>query len=221
MIGVYSIKNLVTGEMYIGRSNNIQRRFSEHKYGGEHNKRLSLDFKKYGLDNFSFDVIEECPLEKLDEREIYWIKTLKPGYNKTKGGIAPIGYKHTEETKKKLSRISKAVWESKSEEEKRTIIERCLTGPKLGHIVSKETREKLRLANLGKKQSPETIRKRIESSKWYVRTNEKCKKPIICVETGEKFDSLKQAKEKYGLTTLSGHLKGKYKTCKGKHYRYL
>ena len=43
---------------------------------------------------------------------------------------------------------------------------------------------------------------------------------IINFETNEIFDSLKQAQEKYNLSTLCGHLKGRYKTCKGLHYRY-
>jgi hypothetical protein len=47
------------------------------------------DFKKYGIDNFSFGVLEECTLDKLDEREIYWIKyynSYNDGYNLTLGG---------------------------------------------------------------------------------------------------------------------------------------
>jgi hypothetical protein len=97
-----------------------------------------------------------------------------------------------------------------------------LTGPKIKHPVSEETREKLRKANLGKKQSKETIEKRKNSIKnsAYIRTNEKHRKPIKCIETGEIFESVKDAMQKYNLTTLVGHLKGRYKTCKGKHYEY-
>ena len=45
--------------------------------------------REYGLENFSFDVIEECLEDELNEREIYWIKyydTYYNGYNRTLGG---------------------------------------------------------------------------------------------------------------------------------------
>ena len=48
--------------------------------------------RKYGRENFSFQIIEECPPEKLQEREIYWIKELNTyhaGYNETLGGDMP------------------------------------------------------------------------------------------------------------------------------------
>lgn len=46
-------------------------------------------FRKYGIDNFSFDVIEECTVNELNEKEIYWISfydTFFNGYNQTLGG---------------------------------------------------------------------------------------------------------------------------------------
>lgn len=62
--------------------------------------------KKYGEDSFSWAIVEEVPIEKLDEREAYWIakyRTLYEGYNMTEGGPTLIGHKHTEETKKRIS----------------------------------------------------------------------------------------------------------------------
>ena len=47
--------------------------------------------RKYGIDNFSFEVLEECDIERLDEREQYWIAYLdsmnrEKGYNLVSGG---------------------------------------------------------------------------------------------------------------------------------------
>lgn len=45
--------------------------------------------KKYGTDNFIFSILEECGLEQLDQREIFWIQKLNTylhGYNMTNGG---------------------------------------------------------------------------------------------------------------------------------------
>ena len=90
MIGIYKITNLLNNKMYIGQSNNIQRRFSEHSYKGAES-RIVLDsaIKKYGKDNFSFEVLEECSKELLNERETYWIKfynSVEIGYNLSYGG---------------------------------------------------------------------------------------------------------------------------------------
>lgn len=90
MIGIYKITKKENGKAYIGQSNNIERRFTQHCYKGE-KARIPLDvaIKKYGKDAFTFEVIEECTPEQLNERESYWIKyydTVKNGYNCSEGG---------------------------------------------------------------------------------------------------------------------------------------
>lgn len=97
MIGIYKIENLVNGKIYIGQAVNIQRRIREHKLvsrynnpkNSEYNFALSRAIRKYGLNNFSFDIIEECKQEELDDKERYWIKyynSYNDGYNETIGG---------------------------------------------------------------------------------------------------------------------------------------
>ena len=88
MIGIYKITKKSNGKSYIGQSNDIERRFSEHK-----NKKdipIELAIQKYGINAFTYEVIEECSLDILDEREIYWIayyNTYKGfGYNCSLGG---------------------------------------------------------------------------------------------------------------------------------------
>lgn len=86
--GIYKIENLINHKVYIGQSSNIERRWSKHKSVQEKHS-IHLAFDKYGIENFSFEVIEECPIEKLDEREIYWIDkydSYNNGYNETLGG---------------------------------------------------------------------------------------------------------------------------------------
>lgn len=90
MIGIYKITNKINGKSYIGQSNDIERRFQEHR----NLQRISrcgihAPLVKYGLENFTFEVIEECSIEQLNDREKYWIKKLKTyplGYNLTPGG---------------------------------------------------------------------------------------------------------------------------------------
>lgn len=90
MIGVYKITNKINNKAYIGASNNIDRRWTEHKRGTSKNNLLYFAFKKYGQENFNFEVLEECSLEILYQREIYWInhyRTFGRGYNLNAGGV--------------------------------------------------------------------------------------------------------------------------------------
>ena len=90
MIGIYCIKNKISGKVYIGSSNNIERRFRRHRTElntkTHSNKYLERAYEKYGKDNFEFIILEECNLQELVQREILYIKkydslnTLK-GYN--------------------------------------------------------------------------------------------------------------------------------------------
>lgn len=91
--GIYKITDLTTGKSYIGQSVDIKERFRQHiksalTYGKATNK-LYQTMQKSGIYNFIFEVLEEVPRDKLNEREIYWIefyKTKDLGLNGTKGG---------------------------------------------------------------------------------------------------------------------------------------
>lgn len=95
--GIYKITNTLNGNLYIGLSKNLTQRMSEHKSRYLAEGRQSYDsplyraFRKYGIENFSFEVIEYCEEEKLPEREIFWIAFYnsyldKKHYNLTPGG---------------------------------------------------------------------------------------------------------------------------------------
>ena len=93
MIGIYKITNKINNKCYIGQSKDIEARWQKHlsvyKTAPEWN--LYKAFKKYGLESFSFEIIEECEPNKLNEREIYWISyydSFNNGYNMTLGGEA-------------------------------------------------------------------------------------------------------------------------------------
>lgn len=227
MIGIYKITNKINGKFYIGQSVDIERRFMEHKTPHGTITSIKLAMRKYGKENFLFEVIEECLEEDLNEREMYWIAALKPQYNRCSGGTGSKNHHVSQETREELSLKSRAYWDRLPDEKKQAILNN-LTGPPVGHSVSEETREKLRAANLGKKQSIETIEKRKEAFRrkkenGYVRTNAWCKKQVICVETGAVFDSVKDAAEWVGCnpTSVSGNLKKRYSTCKGFHFEYV
>ena len=90
-VGIYRITNNKNGKVYIGQSNDIERRFSQHQSSYEQerfsDKPLYKAFAKYGIENFHIELIEET--DNPEEREKFWIeqkRSFKNGYNATKGG---------------------------------------------------------------------------------------------------------------------------------------
>ena len=87
--GIYRITNLKTNESYIGKSTNIKNRFKQHirtaiGLDGVARTKIHGAMKEYGIDNFSFEVLEKCAKENYSEREKYWInfyETNVYGYN--------------------------------------------------------------------------------------------------------------------------------------------
>lgn len=100
MIGIYKVINLVNSKVYIGQSEHIERRWEKHHTApfnpnaSQYNGPFYRAIRKYGIENFHFEVIEQCSKDKLDERERYWIKHYHTylgfknckGYNLTLGG---------------------------------------------------------------------------------------------------------------------------------------
>lgn len=87
--GIYKIENLINNKIYIGQSIEIENRFHKHLNAND-NFYIHKALRKYGKDNFTFQIIEECSPKLLDEREKYWIEyynSLVPnGYNMIPGG---------------------------------------------------------------------------------------------------------------------------------------
>ena len=87
--GIYRITNLKTNEAYIGKSTNIKTRWQNHcktaiGLDGMARTKIHSAMKEYGIDNFSFEVLEKCAKENYSEREKYWInfyETNVYGYN--------------------------------------------------------------------------------------------------------------------------------------------
>ena len=105
MIGIYKITNKLNDNCYIGLSIDIERRWHDHQNryqninSAEYNKALYRAMRKYGIDNFQFEILELCNSDDLCSREQYWIAyydSYKNGYNETPGGdiIDTRGEKH-------------------------------------------------------------------------------------------------------------------------------
>lgn len=91
---IYKITNKINNKVYIGKTiKTVESRWKQHcldcKKERNSNRPLYRAMRKYGIENFNIEPIEECSKEVLSEREMYWIKhfdTYKNGYNATTGG---------------------------------------------------------------------------------------------------------------------------------------
>ena len=86
--GIYKIENLINHKCYIGQSIHIETRWKRH-LDCINNYPLYKAIRKYGLENFSFVILEECNKNDLDSKEEYYMKkynSLIRGYNQVKAG---------------------------------------------------------------------------------------------------------------------------------------
>jgi group I intron endonuclease len=104
IIGIYMITNM-DGKIYIGQSKDIFNRF--HQYFREDYRvmgvKLINSMKLYGSDNHFYEVVEECNINDLDNKEKYYINlynSKENGLNSTIGGNGLIT--HSIESKKAI-----------------------------------------------------------------------------------------------------------------------
>ena len=91
--GIYRITNLLDNKIYIGQAVNIAERFKQHIKCGlgidAPVNKLYIAMQKDGVENFSFEIIEECKQSDLNKKEKYWIEyyeSQRYGYNMSSGG---------------------------------------------------------------------------------------------------------------------------------------
>ena len=224
-----------SGKVYIGiTSREVEKRWNN-GYGYQQNKHFYSAIQKYGWENIKHDILfEKLTQQQAFEKEIEMIRLYKSndrrfGYNKSTGGESTVkgarwklskecvekraqklrGRKLTEEHKKKLSEAHKGLPSYKRE-----------------HPMSEET--KIKISNSLKKwnaehESPNKGKKRKKSPLGVLRTIQGHYKPIVCVETGIVYDSIKHASIKNNIdnSSLSKVCRKLRETAGGYHWRFL
>ena len=212
---IYCHINKVNGKRYVGftsYTDNPNKRWRNGLgYLNNHHKVFAAAIEKYGWDNFEHVVLEDNLISAKEAklREQYWIAYYhtyigdpnNQGYNATKGGEGANG------------RVM-----SQDEREYRRQL-------KLGTKASEETKKKMSQTRRGKPQN--LTDKKLAQLKTcgevlseYAR---KKRKPVICLETGERWESITAAAKALGLADASGVracLIGKTKTVKKLHLKY-
>ena len=215
IIGIYKITN-PNGKIYIGQSINVVKRKKDYeKLRCKKQPRLYNSLLKYGFINHNFELIEQCEIYLLNERERYWQDYYsvsgKKGLNcqltktdtkrsehsletKIKIGLSSSKRKHTDETKLKISLSNKGKVVKKETRLKMSIATKsqCI-----------EIKEKRAFSNLGKKRSLET-KEKIGFKKRAI---------ILNLETGIFYIGIDEASKSIEMkrTTLKAKLSGQNK----------
>lgn len=93
--GIYKIENNITKKCYIGQAKDIEKRWLKHRSEPFNEHSHSYDYplyraiRKYGIENFSFVILEECSVSELNQKEMEYISQHNAffnGYNQTLGG---------------------------------------------------------------------------------------------------------------------------------------
>lgn len=227
--GIYLISNLINNKVYVGQSINIEKRWTQHKRelrnSIHENKKLQNAWNKYGEENFEFSIACECEEKQLNTLEQYYVFSLesylsKGGYNISLGGdglfIKGINNKMNKnvyciETKTKYFSIAEASRQTGIREA--SILQCCKGNYKYAGKEGSQEFHWMYYEDFLKKGEiiNNAPRKKIEKGHQ-----------VICLETGEIFNSLKVAGEKYNTdgSNIGACCRGKRITAGEYHWMY-
>lgn len=237
---VYIHTNKTNSKRYIGITRqSVQERWRDGK-GYKHCVLFDRAIKKYGWDGFDHEIfasnLTEEEAQNMEKLLIKELQTQDPefGYNISDGGsttrISEEGRKRLSEQKK--GELNPCFGKIYTAEERARISEqtRGERNPNYGHKHTEEARRKMSEANIGRHPSEETKQKisRSMMGKFVGRPRPegggKPPKKVLCVETGEVFDSIADAARAKGLynikTRISSVCKGSANMCGGYHWKY-
>lgn len=167
---IYAIVNTVNEKRYVGSAVNLRVRWYNHKDSLRHNRHHSIKLQrawnKYGADKFSFVILEEIEDPRLlIKREQFWIdryNAATKGYNCRPTAGSSLGYKDSDETKRKKSAALKGKPKSPDHVAKVSAALKGKPGTRKGAITPQETRAKQSAAAMGRKM-PEASRARFNA----------------------------------------------------------
>ena len=237
---IYKYTNRVNGKVYIGRTcQTLKQRAQRKGIGYKNCVYFWRAIQKYGWNNFEGAILEDnLTAQEASQREIFWISTYdstnrKIGYNihdkenndydwkvRHKMSMSHIGKKQSKESIEKRRRNmpdrhgkNNPMYGKKLSKERRAQISEFLHN----RIVSKETREKLRIANIGERnpmygKHMSTKNKRARGRK------------VVNLDTKEIFYTTMEAAAYYNLPykkAIRDCCRGKQKMAGGYHWQYL
>lgn len=230
--GIYMIKNIVNGKVYIGQSVDIYTRWYNHKRdlsnSVHYNTHLQKSWNKYGESSFEFSIIKTCDQNDLDLLEVKYISLYnscdsKFGYNMSFGGagggipndkvrvklsIANIGENNPMFGKHHTTETKKKISEAKTGDKNAMYGKRGELSPNYGRKHTDEFRKRQSEIQKGKRMSEEALIKQSISKSGQ---NNPRSKAVYCSELNEYFWGAQDVQNKYGISR-----DGVAKCCKGK-----
>lgn len=237
---MYRIDNLENLNFYIGQTrNSLSRRITDHRSEarrGAVNMILYNAMRKYGPEMFTIEDVEvfECSTreelsERLNEREKYYIETLKPPYNTAPGGRGHTGIPWTEERRKKFRERMSGPGNHNFGKPQSDAVKKKLSDALKGRVIPQETRQKTSETMKGRPKSQEMRQKLSMSMKGRIMPKGSESKKAISVDQYDKngnfiktFGSLIEAAEEVGChrSGITICCKGRIKTSGGFVWKY-
>ena len=232
---IYRLTNTVNNMVYIGMTSQPIRKRWNNGNGYLPKSRMGRAIAEFGWGAFVGDVLEDgLTEEEADEREKYYIALFKSsdpeyGYNVSIGGVKPaLGIHHDAETRKKISENSAKYWLGKSlPDDMRTKISEANTGRTPWNFGKHfDDKAKKHISEGMKRAWKEDITRHPRWGKFGADNPMSVK--ILCVETGEVFDGVRDAARKLSIPSpnISRALASGGKNSAGKvdgkrrHWRY-
>lgn len=231
---IYLWTNLVNDKKYVGQAQSFYNRMGQYKYGN-FNTHLKHAIDKYGIDNFDITILErDIPIGSLDEREQYWLDYYQSyfsdrGYNICQHAGTTRGFRHSDESKQKMSKTTKERFKDPNERAK-------VQGENNGMYGKKHTDE-------WRKEHSDWLKNKWATDKEYRKfwsdkmTGENNyfygksfngdenghAKAIRCIEEDKIYTTVKEAAEQHNISrqNISHVLNGRQKTAGGYHWEYL
>lgn len=231
---IYLWTNLINDKKYVGQAQSFYRRMADYRYG-KFNKYMKNAIEKYGIDNFDITILEQdVELDMLDEREQYWLDyyrsyDMDKGYNICQYASTTRGYRHSKESKQKMS-------DSTKEKLKDPLIKAKVQGKNNGMYGKKHTNE-WRKNHSGwlknRWQTDESYRlfwsKKMSGAnnyfynKHFVGDKNPRARKVRCVELNAIYTTIKEASEAVGTSrqNISHALNGRQETAHNYHWEYV
>lgn len=168
MIGIYKITS-PTNKVYVGQSVDIERRWLDHKSCYE-KFPLQNSIKKHGFENHIFEILEECEIENLNERERFYqdqFDVLGPnGLNCKLTQTTDLSGSHSEETKKKIGKANKekVLSEEIKERKLQRLRDTISNKSEEQKLITKENRAKAQRGSTFSQESKDKRKNTIESN---------------------------------------------------------
>ncbi len=234
--GVYIITNTINNKIYIGETTNLESRLIEHLrkllYKKHVNEHLQNAVNLYGIDVFSFDVLEFCNSIDTKKREHYWVVHLH-ALDKLKGyNIKPTDPNkvnlRSEETSKKIYETKKKKAEERGYWHSKESIERRKATRK-GYTHSEETKKKIGRKSIDRelpksKEWKQYMSELAKKNNWGGKNKRKIIQLTISGEFVKKWNSITEAAKELNVSfsSIIAALSetNRQKTCKGYKWKY-